>query len=383
MACHHARERMRRPRADTTSIDCQSKLPGNAPDVGQPEVRRARRAAEATPCPARATLDDAAVGGTSPNEMRHYRSIMFGGIGAARLTKARLAAGYRSGKAAAEAHGWPIGTYTSDESGRRGITPERADRYAEAFSVPGAWLLGEDPADGNPEHVRRASVLDSLNEAEVPRVFESPAIPVTASRGAGARLARARVDGGFVSVRAAARHLGLPASTCYGHENGRNNISERVARMYGLAYGADIAWLMTGLPPTGIDGEARLTGRAKGDPAEIAGLVAELRVPVVWGHSSTIPELPRLSRDALQILVGPLAVEAIGPFLVASVSPEERGGGAVTRSRIIIDAGSRLGDGLLAGSTPDGGIQLLRGLDDSSSPSNLIGRVLAIVKLAD
>lgn len=383
MACHPPRERMRRPRADTLSIDVHSKLPGTASEAYQPEVKRARHAAEAAPCLGQATLDDATVDGTSPKEMRHYRSIMFGGVGAARLTKARLAAGYRSGKAAAEAHGWPIGTYTADESGRRGITPERADRYAEAFSVPGAWLLGEDPEAGNPEHVRRASVLDGLNEAEVPRVFESPAIPVTASRGAGARLARARVDGGFVSVRAAARHLGLPASTCYGHENGRNNISERVARMYGLAYGADIAWLMTGVPSAGIDGEARPTGRAKGDPAEIAGLVTELRFPAVRGQSSTIPELPRLSRDALQILVGPLSGEAIGPFLVASVSPEEGSGGAVTGSRIIIDAGSRLGDGLLAESTPDGGIQLLRGIDGSSSPSNLLGRVLAIIKFAD
>lgn len=332
--------------------------------------------------PVQETLDGATVGDTNPDEMRRYKSIMFGGIGADRLTKARLAAGFRSGKAAAEAHGWPIGTYTSDEGGRRDMTPERANRYAEAFSVPVAWLLGQEPKVGNPEHVDRAQTLDRLTEAEVPRVFRTPEISVMASRGAGSRLARARADGGFASVRAAARHLGLPASTCHGHENGRNNISERVARMYGLAYGADIAWLMTGVPPAGTGGDWRPTGLAKGDPAEIAGLVAELRLSSTTAFPSTVPELPRLSRDALRILVGRLASEAAGPFLVAHVSQEEAGTGTMIGDRIIIDAGSRSGDGLLARSTPEGGIRLLRGMVGSSPPPDLLGRVLAIVKPA-
>ena len=42
---------------------------------------------------------------------------------------------------AAQALGWPIGTYSCHENGHRGITADAAQRYARAFNVDPSWLL--------------------------------------------------------------------------------------------------------------------------------------------------------------------------------------------------------------------------------------------------
>lgn len=58
-----------------------------------------------------------------------------------RLQEARRKAGYDSPSAAARAMGANIFTYAQHENGRRGITRERAARYAGFFHVDLAWLL--------------------------------------------------------------------------------------------------------------------------------------------------------------------------------------------------------------------------------------------------
>lgn len=63
-----------------------------------------------------------------------------------RLKQARIAAGFKSARAAAEALGVPTATYTQHENGRRGIGRE-ADVYVRRFRVSLDWLMfGKGPA---------------------------------------------------------------------------------------------------------------------------------------------------------------------------------------------------------------------------------------------
>lgn len=60
---------------------------------------------------------------------------------AARLRKARIAKGYPSATAAAEAFGWNLSTYTQHENGKRGFKFQTAMRYAQAFGCGAVWLM--------------------------------------------------------------------------------------------------------------------------------------------------------------------------------------------------------------------------------------------------
>ena len=60
---------------------------------------------------------------------------------AARLKAARQAAGYDSARAAADAIGIPVATYTQHENGTRGLPAGKARLYAHAFAVTPEWLL--------------------------------------------------------------------------------------------------------------------------------------------------------------------------------------------------------------------------------------------------
>jgi phage repressor protein C with HTH and peptisase S24 domain len=55
-----------------------------------------------------------------------------------RLAAARLAAGYRSARAAALANGWPESTYRAHEAGTRTIGQDDAERYAGRFRSRGS-----------------------------------------------------------------------------------------------------------------------------------------------------------------------------------------------------------------------------------------------------
>lgn len=69
---------------------------------------------------------------------------------ATRLRRARISAGYGTAKAFAEAHDIPQPTYAMHEKGRRRISAEVAERYAEELSCSAAWILtGEGNAPEN------------------------------------------------------------------------------------------------------------------------------------------------------------------------------------------------------------------------------------------
>ncbi|MFM1961046.1 MAG: hypothetical protein RL588_2563 [Pseudomonadota bacterium] len=68
---------------------------------------------------------------------------------AARLRQARLAAGFETAAAAAEAHGWNRNTYASNENGNAPYSWRRAREYAAAFGVRPDWLYdAQGPAQG-------------------------------------------------------------------------------------------------------------------------------------------------------------------------------------------------------------------------------------------
>lgn len=296
-------------------------------------------------------------------------------IQAIRLRKARLAAGFKSGKSAADAHGWPTGTYTADENGNRLLTSERAARYGEAFAVPMAWLLREDPlADGTLE-MARALRLQQLDFREIPHEFASEEVEAKATSGFGKRLRRARVDAGFASIRAAARHLGLLAATCQAHEGERNAIGEHGARMYAAAYGADMGWLLTGAfrPPSP---GAHPTGGQKDGLEEVARLVARFRGPppspdAEQGGTTRIPgEMVRPYLGSERGAAGPFAL-----MTVTEVGPDE---GARPGDRIVVDLGAHDGPGLYALRVAGGGLLLQRREGRSVRSADILGRVVLI-----
>lgn len=59
-----------------------------------------------------------------------------------RLRRARIARGFETAADAARAFGWPKPTYTSHENGTRGLSRQAAARYARAFGMSTAGLLG-------------------------------------------------------------------------------------------------------------------------------------------------------------------------------------------------------------------------------------------------
>jgi SOS-response transcriptional repressor LexA len=60
-----------------------------------------------------------------------------------RLKAAREAAGFDTAKAAADAIGIPVATYTQHENGTRGLPAGKARLYAKAFGATPEWLLYE------------------------------------------------------------------------------------------------------------------------------------------------------------------------------------------------------------------------------------------------
>ena len=70
---------------------------------------------------------------------------------AARLRQARLAAGFETAAAAAEAHGWNRNTYASNENGNAPYSWRRARDYGAAFGVRPEWLYdARGPSSGQP-----------------------------------------------------------------------------------------------------------------------------------------------------------------------------------------------------------------------------------------
>jgi DNA-binding XRE family transcriptional regulator len=81
---------------------------------------------------------------------------------ATRLKRARIKAGYKTAKAAAERFGWVLSTYRSHENGQTPIPVPFATRYARAFRVTPDWLLFNNE--------RNAVSIDRLLEGKPARI---------------------------------------------------------------------------------------------------------------------------------------------------------------------------------------------------------------------
>ena len=67
-----------------------------------------------------------------------------------RLSAARERAGYATRTAAAQAFGWEASAYNHHEGGVRMFKVDQAMRYARAYGVNAAWLLGIESDTGAP-----------------------------------------------------------------------------------------------------------------------------------------------------------------------------------------------------------------------------------------
>jgi hypothetical protein len=395
----------RRRRPSRRSIVAQDMIPQSFSDLdraGQAPTPRSIGTASTRPPEAPCTPG----GGTGPaipgevteqsadrNDMRRTRYPGWEGLPSFRLRKARIASGYRSGREAAQAHKWSIGTYFADESGRRQITPARAALYAAAFGVPAAWLLSAELSPELPaKEVERALKLDSLPMSQVAATVVGLSADVPAAPGASRRLEQARRDAGFASARGAARHFGWVTSTYHGHENGQINLNSRTVQVYGLAFGADPAWLLTGHLPeaeTGA-GTGKATGGRPADPAEVRSLSESLGAAKANSGSvqanSRVESPGSCDEASLRALIGPLSPGSpVGALVLLPVSPTSRGARGKASVRVIVDTGCRTVDrpATFAEADADGAVRLVRVGGRKRARSNVLGRVLLVLSAPD
>ncbi|MGJ4941444.1 hypothetical protein ACQR1W_12795 [Bradyrhizobium sp. HKCCYLS1011] len=161
-----------------------------------------------------------------------------------RLHAARVAAGFRSGRAAALAHGWSEPTLRAHETATGFIGPEMIEVYAAAFKVDPVWLE-KGTGQGPP--------VDPVREARFRARIDNEGDSVKkAAAAAGRRLRLARRAAGYGSVMVAAESLDLPRSTLSAHELGQNVISPEVGRFYAKAFACSADWLISGTRPSGL-----------------------------------------------------------------------------------------------------------------------------------
>jgi SOS-response transcriptional repressor LexA len=90
---------------------------------------------------------------------------------AERLREAREGAGYETAKAAADAIGIPVATFTQHENGTRGLPAGKARLYAHAFSVTPEWLL----YGRGPEQIGRGDPMPAARRVPVRGVVQAGA----------------------------------------------------------------------------------------------------------------------------------------------------------------------------------------------------------------
>lgn len=88
------------------------------------------------------------------------------------------------------------------------------------------------------------------------------------------RLRNARLDAGWPSASAAAKHHGWPVSTLTAHENGQNQFNAEQAETYAKAFKTTAEWLLFGKTPVaptdekdspGIDAQLRQLPKEQAD----------------------------------------------------------------------------------------------------------------------
>lgn len=88
-------------------------------------------------------------------------------VQAERLKEARIAAGFESAEAACQAFGWKAAAYRHHEGAVRSFDVETAARYARAFRVSPAWLLGLEDQPTKLAPAPRAVPVSSDDTVEI------------------------------------------------------------------------------------------------------------------------------------------------------------------------------------------------------------------------
>lgn len=286
-----------------------------------------------------------------------------------RLMAARTAAGFASARAAAEAHRWPVSTYSFDETEQRKRVAKRIALYAKAFGVPEAWLHYALPAEDTSGPAMRARSLEGLYYDELRTQFLPRTAEVRATHGASKRLMKARKDAGFSSARAAAVYFGWVIPTVHSHENGQGRFGRPAAQKYGLAYGADPSWLLTGSAgplPAGRSPTQWPTGGPRGSKDEVAALDAD---PFASG---TAPSSPPAHDEA----TGPAAAGKRQIVVTATEVPA--GCRILEGDRLFVDPHGA-GPGWYARASGIGGARVFSRRDDAPLPDDTLGRIECLI----
>jgi hypothetical protein len=165
-----------------------------------------------------------------------------------RLHAARCGAGFKSGRQAALHFGWSSATYCAHETATRHLPDDTARLYARAFGVREDWLV-QGRGEGPPVDPVRAARFEMRRAAKKESATSDPA--ASAYR----RLRLARRLAGYLSTTDAAEASNLRRTTLSAHETGQNAISEKMAHLYGEAFGVDGLWLRTGNLPSAYPSE--------------------------------------------------------------------------------------------------------------------------------
>lgn len=309
---------------------------------------------------------------------------------AERLMRARLAAGFRSAKAAALDHGWNVNTYKGLEIAQRPLTPERCAAHAKAFRVPVEWLANESArlvlSEALPPVERRR--LRLMEAVPLQRIL--PAVQELMGGapwdGQDARLRTARHMAGLTNASRAAAYLTIPRTSYACHENGQNRLTPLSARLYAQAFSVDFEWLfrgngVSGLPTNENWPEERwlgdlddLEGAPSPDPTrlaspeQIATSVSLLHLKPLWlAVSDTMSSIPQVvcgASGGFEILTHwTLPRQAVGrivenedAMLVVVEPRSEEGPPGSTRDPVLVDVGDQgRTDGRLLVSARDGG----------------------------
>lgn len=210
-----------------------------------------------------------------------------------RLHAARKAAGFRSGRAAALKHGISESLLRAHETATRRMDDDDVQAYARAFAVSKAWLgtgKGEGPEIDRKREERLGRRYQSL------RTEEHQGAPPAARR-----LRVARRLAGYRLTEAAAK-FGWSRTTATSHETGQNAIPPEWARAYGVAYGADPAWIRTGARPSGHPAEIERHLEALGELHSETEAKARCHFPTFRPPAARAAAAPLIRRPAARKL---------------------------------------------------------------------------------
>lgn len=181
----------------------------------------------------------------------------------ARLKAARITAGFKTAREAAQRFGWSEPRYRSHEGAVRRIGHDTLREYANAFGVSEPWLKEGLVNQSEPYRDRDIHVDPAREQELVLRVKFQRRAAQEPEIDRGRRLRLARRLAGFPSAASAAAAAGVHRSTINSHERAVVGFEDLAARAYATAFGCEPAWLTSGSMPSGY-------------PSHIEGMLGQL-----------------------------------------------------------------------------------------------------------